>query len=85
MGKATDVITLSGWTIGILWHTWFGIAGRAIRRLYPRNPVPRAYCELCEVIWYSCEALTTYYSAPFGGDFSIITYPGISGRATRRL
>jgi len=85
MGKAAYTTLFSGWTFGFVWHTWFAIAGRAIRRLSPRNPVPRAYYEFCEATWYSLEAFTSYGSGPFGGDFSISARLGTSGRAIRRL
>ena len=84
MGKAAYVTLFSGWTFGFVWHTWFVVAGRAMRRLSPRNPVPRAYCEFCEATWYSFEALISYCSVPFGGDFSISARFGTSGRAMRR-
>ena len=81
MGKAAYTTLFSGWTFGFVWHTWFIIAGRAIRRLSPRNPVPRAYYEFCEATWYSFEALT---SCIFSG-FYWRTRAGNAGRAIRRL
>ena len=42
MGNATVLFYFIVWTFSLGWYTWFVIAGRAIRRLCPRNPVPRA-------------------------------------------
>ena len=64
--------------IGFYWHTWSGTAGRAIRRLYPRNPVPLANRELCETCIISI--VTTYSGRAcccpsIDGDQSLITEP----------